>query len=85
MSPSALRKRSFDANRVLEIKRRSDRSAAAAQDAQAGAAALRQLGLSSSVDASAAANANENENMSSERPAYSGLGRIRNDTAGFAA
>jgi transcriptional regulator with XRE-family HTH domain len=83
MSPSALRKRSFDANRVLEIKRRSDRSAAAAQDAQAGAARLRQLGLSSSVDASAAAAANAN--TSSERPAYSGLGRMGNATAGFAA
>ncbi|WP_247321503.1 helix-turn-helix transcriptional regulator [Bradyrhizobium sp. 141] len=32
MSPSALRKRSFDANRLLEINRRANRSAAASVD-----------------------------------------------------
>jgi transcriptional regulator with XRE-family HTH domain len=81
MSPSALRKRSFDADRLLEIRRRSDQSAAAAQDAQTGAATLRQLGLSSSVDASAAANAN----MSSDRPAYSDHGLEGNYASGAAA
>jgi transcriptional regulator with XRE-family HTH domain len=81
MSPSALRKRSFDANRVLEIKRRTDRSTAAAQDTQAGTGALRQLGLSSAVDASAAANAN----TSSEPPSYSRRGLMGNDAAGAAA
>ena len=80
MSPSALRKRSFDANRLLEAHRRVDRSAAGAEDYQKTTYTLRQLGLSASVEASAAANAN----TLSERPALSNRG-LEGSQAGRAA
>jgi transcriptional regulator with XRE-family HTH domain len=81
MSPSAFRKRSFDANRLLEARRRMDRSAAAAEASQKGADTLRQLGLSPTVNASAAANTDK----PSERPAYFGKGLQGSDSAGAAA
>lgn len=59
MSPSALRKRSFDAGRLLEIQRRASQSAAASGQTSGGTSTtLQQLGLSSSVKTTAAANAN---------------------------
>ncbi|WP_084788930.1 helix-turn-helix domain-containing protein [Bradyrhizobium sp. Cp5.3] len=81
MSPSALRKRGFDANRLFEIRQRMDRSAATAYDAQRGSATLRQLGLSASVETSAAANAN----TISQRPALSGRGLLGSGAAAGAA
>jgi transcriptional regulator with XRE-family HTH domain len=58
VSPSALRKRSFDAARLLEINRRSDQSAAAmSENPWQGSAAL-QGRLGNVVSTSAAANTN---------------------------
>jgi transcriptional regulator with XRE-family HTH domain len=81
MSPSAFRKRSFNAERLHEVRDRLDRSAAAATNAQKESASLRQLGLNPSVDNSAAANAN----IISERPALSGRGLMGSRAAGAAA
>jgi transcriptional regulator with XRE-family HTH domain len=80
VSPSALRKRSFDEDRLLEIHRRIDRSAAAARDSEENFTTLRQLGLSSSTEASAAANAN----ISFNRPSLS-QGGLKGNAAGVAA
>lgn len=58
MSPSALRKRSFDANRLLEINRRADRSAAASVDDYSGSrGSLQSSGLGGYSKSSAAARA----------------------------
>jgi DNA-binding XRE family transcriptional regulator len=58
VSPSALRKRSFDANRLLEINRRMNQSAAAASDSPwQGSATLRGR-LGNVIGSSAAANTN---------------------------
>jgi transcriptional regulator with XRE-family HTH domain len=67
MSPSALRKRSFDENRLLEVRRRMNQSTAAAQNYEEGQTTLLQMGLSASTGASAAANAN----VSHDRPSLS--------------
>lgn len=73
LSPSSLRKRGFDANRLLEIRRRNRAAAAAMADNGAEhAVTLRQLGLSASIKTTAAANTD----ISFERPHLSGgLGR----------
>jgi transcriptional regulator with XRE-family HTH domain len=82
VSPSALRKRSFDANRLLEIQKRTDRSAAAgAQESEERPTTLRQLGLNPSIETTAAANAN----TAFERPSISYGGLRGNDAAGVAA
>jgi transcriptional regulator with XRE-family HTH domain len=73
LSPSGLRKRSFDANRLLEIRRRNRAAAETASDnADAHTATLQRLGLNTSIETTAAANAN----MSFERPhlSHGGLG-----------
>jgi transcriptional regulator with XRE-family HTH domain len=81
LSPSALRKRSFDANRLLEIRRRNRAAAATAtDDTTAHATTLQQLGLSSSVETTAAANVN----ISFERPHLS-HGGLETSVAGAAA
>ncbi|MGY8663505.1 helix-turn-helix transcriptional regulator [Bradyrhizobium sp. UFLA05-109] len=58
MSPSALRKRSFDADRLVEINRRADRSAAASVDDYSGSRnSLQSSGLGGQSKSSAAARA----------------------------
>jgi transcriptional regulator with XRE-family HTH domain len=72
MSPSALRKRSFDANRLLEIRRRSNQSAAeAAVDYAEGNSSTLQsnlLGLVTKNSASTST-ANSNEHVSGKSAA----------------
>jgi transcriptional regulator with XRE-family HTH domain len=64
-SPSALRKRSFDANRLLEMERRINNSAGANNPSEQ-KTTLQQLGLSSTVGGASAAN-----DMFAERPSLS--------------
>lgn len=65
LSPSALRRRSFDADRLLEIQRRANQSAAASARGSGGASStLQKLGLSSSIKTTAAANANVHQPLS---------------------
>jgi transcriptional regulator with XRE-family HTH domain len=80
LSPSAFRKRSFDADRLLEVQRRANQSTAAAQLPEGNHTTLQQLGLSNSVGTTAAANTN----MSPERPTLS-RGGLQGSSAGVAA
>jgi transcriptional regulator with XRE-family HTH domain len=81
LSPSALRKRSFDADRLLEIHRRSRAAASAeAGNVVESSTTLQRLGLTASVGTTAAANTN----ISFERPHLSQGGLTGND-AGVAA
>ena len=81
-SPSALRKRSFDANRLLEIRKKMDRSAAAAHESESHIATLRQLGLSGTVKETAGANANS---ISEQQPLFVRKGLEGSMAAGVAA
>ncbi|MGJ4924813.1 helix-turn-helix transcriptional regulator [Bradyrhizobium sp. HKCCYLRH2015] len=56
VSPSALRKRSFDANRLLELRQRMTEGSSSSANAHASSAALQGRGLGSSAPTSAAAN-----------------------------
>jgi transcriptional regulator with XRE-family HTH domain len=81
LSPSALRKRSFDADRLLEIHRRNRAAASAeANNVMGHSTTLQRLGLSASVETTAAANTN----ISFERPHLS-HGGLKASAAGVAA
>jgi transcriptional regulator with XRE-family HTH domain len=80
VSPSALRKRSFDENRLLEIGRRMNQSANDAGSSEESFTTFRQLGLNASTGASAAANAN----FSHDRHSIS-MGGLQSSPAGAAA
>jgi transcriptional regulator with XRE-family HTH domain len=58
LSPSALRKRSFDANRLLETRHPANQPAAIAASSHSAGSTLQQLGLGSTIGASAAESAN---------------------------
>jgi transcriptional regulator with XRE-family HTH domain len=79
MSPSALRKRSFDAARLIEMQRRASNSAAANNPSEQ-PTMLRQLGLGSTIGGGAAA-AND---VLPERPSLS-QGSLKRVAEGMAA
>jgi hypothetical protein len=78
MSPSALRKRSFDANRLLELHRKRQAAEFKSEASSERQTALQQLGLGSTVRGSAAANTNE---MAFEARPSRGLGSALEGTA----
>jgi transcriptional regulator with XRE-family HTH domain len=68
MSPSALRKRSFDANRLLEMRRRSNQSAAAAASdyIERPSGMLQNMGLGSATEEASSTFTTVNANEASE-------------------
>jgi transcriptional regulator with XRE-family HTH domain len=79
VSPSALRKRSFDANRLLEIHRRSNQSAAARHEDAWQPASTLQGNLGNVIGSSAAANTNNP--MDRPQSASAGVGLLGRVTA----
>jgi transcriptional regulator with XRE-family HTH domain len=84
VSPSALRKRSFDADRLLEKHHRSDQSAASANNSTGESTALQNSGLGSAASAIATANANASISRHHYIPAAALLGLIQGTKASAA-